>query len=51
MKTEKHSLLNGRPVEFFSHGVEEEWGYGAPQRDSFAVIRPKNEKEGEKYPL
>ncbi len=51
MKTEKHSLLLGRPVEFFSHGVEEEWGYGAPQRDSFAVIRPKNEKEGEKYPL
>ncbi|MBQ6262140.1 MAG: hypothetical protein IJK58_01335 [Clostridia bacterium] len=51
MKTENRSLLLGRPVEFFSHGVEEEWGYKVPQRDSFAVIRPKDEKEGEKYPL
>ncbi len=51
MKVENRSRLTGRPVEFFSHGVDQDWGYEEPQKDSFAVIRPKNEKEGEKYPL
>ncbi len=51
MNPEKHAMLNGRTVEFFSHGVDPEWGYEAPQRDSFAVVHPKEEKAGELYPL
>ncbi len=51
MKVENHAVLHGRTVEFFSHGVEKEWGYKAPQTDSFAVIRPKDEKDGVLYPL
>ncbi len=51
MTTEKCSSLLGRKVEFFSHGADPSWGYEAPQTDSFAVIRPKDEKQGVRYPL
>ena len=51
MNIENASLLCGRKVEFFSHGIEDEWGYKTPRGDSFAVIHPKDEKQGVRYPL
>lgn len=51
MNVTNGSLLFGRRIEFFSHDSDEEWGYKVPQRDSFAVIHPKDEQAGEKYPL
>ena len=51
MEPLNHALILGRTIEFYSHGVEDGWGYDNPQRDSFAVIRPREEKEGVRYPL
>lgn len=45
------SLINGRRIEFLSHESEAGWGYDKPQRDSFAIIHPKDEHEGVSYPL
>ena len=45
------SLLYERRIEFFSHGTDSDWGYEEPQRDSFSVIHPKDEKPGVRYPL
>ena len=51
MKIKKDSYINGRFVEWFHHESGEEYGYKKPQIDSFAVLHPKNEKNGQKYPL
>ncbi|MBR7033036.1 MAG: hypothetical protein IKI03_05345 [Clostridia bacterium] len=51
MKVENHASFFGRSLEMHSHGVDPEWGYEKPQTDSFALIRPKDEKPGELYPL
>ena len=51
MEVKNGSLLHGRKIEYFHHGVEAEWGYEKPQEDSFAVIHPKDEKPGVLYPL
>jgi hypothetical protein len=37
--------INGRPYEIFEHGVKPEWGYPAPQRDSFILIHPKKARK------
>jgi len=31
----------GRKLEVFKHGVKAEWGYAAPQQDTFFVLHPK----------
>ncbi len=35
----------GREVEVFHHGVKPEWGYAAPQQDTFVVVHPKVERK------
>jgi hypothetical protein len=35
----------GRPMEIFQHGVRTEWGYQAPQKDTFIVLHPKTERQ------
>lgn len=32
---EKESVFTDRKLEVFKHGVRPEWGYAAPQRDTF----------------
>ena len=51
MNIKNGSLLYGRRIEFFSHENDPAWGYKNPQRDSFAIIHPKDEKPGVRYPL
>lgn len=36
----------GRALEVFKHGVKAEWGYAAPQEDTFFVLHPKDERKG-----
>jgi len=36
--------INGRSCEVFRHGVRPEWGYQAPQEDTFFVVHPKIER-------
>ena len=38
---EKEQEHIGRKLEVFTHGVQETWGYAAPQRDTFFVLHPK----------
>jgi len=38
---EKESTFTGRRLETFRHGVTKEWGYAAPQQDTFLVLHPK----------
>jgi poly(3-hydroxybutyrate) depolymerase len=38
--------VNERAVELFRHGVKPEWGYAAPQQDTFVVVHPKVERKG-----
>ena len=38
---EKESVFAGRKLEVFKHGIKKEWGYAAPQRDTFLVLHPK----------
>lgn len=38
---QKESVFTERKLETFQHGVKEEWGYEAPQRDTFLVLHPK----------
>jgi poly(3-hydroxybutyrate) depolymerase len=38
---EKESVFTGRKREVFKHGIKEEWGYAAPQQDTFLVLHPK----------
>jgi len=35
----------GRKLEVFKHGVRAEWGYAAPQQDTFFVLHPKQPRE------
>jgi len=41
----KDSTINGRAMETFQHGVKPEWGYAAPQQDSFVVVHPTTERK------
>lgn len=47
----KKAEINGREIEYFTHKSLPEWGYKNEQTDTFAVLHPKNEKSGIKYPL
>ncbi len=38
---QKESVFTERTLETFQHGVKEEWGYEAPQRDTFLVLHPQ----------
>lgn len=40
----KSSEFTGRKLDTFSHNVRPEWGYAAPQRDTFLVLHPKEAK-------
>jgi dienelactone hydrolase len=40
----KDHTINGRVMETYQHGVKAEWGYAAPQRDTFIVVHPKQER-------
>jgi pimeloyl-ACP methyl ester carboxylesterase len=37
----KQSEFTGRKLDTFQHGTRKEWGYAAPQRDTFLVLHPK----------
>ena len=36
----KDATINGRALETFEAGVKPEWGYPAPQQDTFIVVHP-----------
>ncbi len=36
----KESEFAGRKLDTFRHGVKKEWGYAAPQQDTFLVLHP-----------
>ena len=38
--------VSGRILEIFQHGVKTEWGYKAPQQDTFIVVHPKTKRKG-----
>lgn len=38
---EKESEFGGQKLETFKHGIQKEWGYSSPQRDTFLVLHPK----------
>ena len=40
-KKEEESVFTGRKLEVFKHGIKKEWGYAAPQQDTFLVLHPK----------
>ncbi|HEX4607600.1 MAG TPA: PHB depolymerase family esterase, partial [Urbifossiella sp.] len=40
----KDAEFSGRKLDTFRHGVRPEWGYEAPQRDTFLVLHPKQAK-------
>ena len=41
----KDAVINGRAMETFVAGVKPEWGYAAPQQDTFVVIHPKEDRQ------
>jgi predicted esterase len=41
----KDAAINGRAMETFQHGVKPEWGYAAPQQDTFVVIHPVTDRQ------
>ena len=41
----KDAVLDGRATETFEAGVKPEWGYAAPQQDTFVVIHPKVDRK------
>ena len=44
--TKKEGLINSdRKLEVFEHGIKKEWGYEAPQTDTFIVIHPEKPKK------
>ena len=47
----KESEFTGRKLDTFQHGVVKEWGYAAPQKDTFLVLHPKEAKAGAPVPL
>ena len=40
----KDTVLNGRAMETFEAGVKPEWGYAAPQQDTFVVLHPTKDR-------
>lgn len=42
---EKEGDFNGRKLDTYQHSTKPEWGYAAPQRDTFLVLHPKQLRE------
>jgi predicted esterase len=42
---EKESVFTERKLETFKHGARPEWGYFAPQQDTFLVLHPKEARQ------
>lgn len=42
---QKESDFNDRKLDTYQHGVSKDWGYAAPQRDTFLVLHPKEPRE------
>ena len=42
---EKDSIFTERKLDTFKHGIKPEWGYAAPQQDTFLVLHPKQERK------
>ena len=40
----KSAEFSGRKLDTFQHGIQKDWGYAAPQRDTFLVLHPKQAK-------
>jgi poly(3-hydroxybutyrate) depolymerase len=38
-------VFTGRKMEVFQHDAKKEWGYTAPQRDTFIVLHPKQPRQ------
>ena len=38
---DKELVFTGRKLEIFQHDAKKEWGYAAPQRDTFLLLHPK----------
>lgn len=38
---EKESEFGGRKLDTYQHSIRPEWGYAAPQQDTFLVLHPK----------
>ena len=38
---QNESVFTGRKLETFKHGTRKEWGYAAPQQDTFLVLHPQ----------
>ena len=51
MEIENGGVIKGRRLEWFNHKSCPSWGYKNTQTDTFAVLHPKNETQGEYYPL
>jgi len=44
--TKAEGLIDSeRNLEVYRHGIKKEWGYKAPQEDTFIVIHPKTKRE------
>ena len=41
----KNPTVNGRALEIVHHGVKPEWGYPAPQQDTYIVVHPKQDRK------
>lgn len=42
----KDTILDARQVQTFESGVRPEWGYAAPQKDTFILVHPKLDRKG-----
>lgn len=51
LNPKRNGFLLGRELEFFHHESGTECGYAQPQTDTFALLHPKNEQDGKRYPL
>jgi predicted esterase len=40
----KDGEFAGRKLDTYRHGVRKEWGYAAPQQDTFLILQPKQAK-------
>lgn len=41
----KESEFEGRKLDTYQHTTREEWGYSAPQTDTFLVLHPKQSRQ------
>lgn len=41
----KDDVINGRAMETFEASAKPEWGYAAPQQDTFVIIHPKEDRK------